>query len=60
MFFWGIFEFVLGASSSSATSSRLWSARISGSVELPHGKLAVHEEFPDAVAEAVSVHSLAG
>ena len=23
------------------------------SVELPHGKLAVHEEFPDAVAEAV-------
>ena len=23
------------------------------SVELPHGKLAVHEEFPDSVAEAV-------
>jgi hypothetical protein len=23
------------------------------SVQLPHGKLAVHEEFPDAVAEAV-------
>jgi len=29
-------------------------------VELPQGKLAVHEEFPDSVAEAVKLFLRAG